>query len=303
MLRIGMIGLDTSHAIAFTELLNDPLHPHHVPGGKITVAFKGGSPDFELSASRVDGYARHLQEHYRVELLETPAAVAEQCDCLLLESVDGRTHSRLFSEIAPFGKPVFVDKPFALSREDAEEMLAQARHYGVPIMSSSAMRFAPEWTRAISNMEPAGAKGEIRGVDCYGPMALEPTQPGLFWYGIHPADMLFAAMGPGCIQVNAVTNEEYELVVGKWMDGRIGTLRGNRTGNRSFGGTIHRVNETSHTAIVSSDKAIYANLLKRAVHLFQTGESAVEPTETLEIIRFLEAANESRAAGKPVDLV
>ena len=48
-LRIGMIGLDTSHVTAFAGLLNDPQNPHHVPGAKVTVAFPGGSPDFEAS--------------------------------------------------------------------------------------------------------------------------------------------------------------------------------------------------------------------------------------------------------------
>ena len=33
-IKIGMIGLDTSHVPAFTELLNDPGHKYHVPRGK-----------------------------------------------------------------------------------------------------------------------------------------------------------------------------------------------------------------------------------------------------------------------------
>ena len=33
-LRIGMIGLDTSHATAFAELLNDPASRNHVAGGR-----------------------------------------------------------------------------------------------------------------------------------------------------------------------------------------------------------------------------------------------------------------------------
>ena len=44
-LRIGIIGCDTSHVTAFTELLNNPNAKGHVPGGKVVAAFKGGSPD------------------------------------------------------------------------------------------------------------------------------------------------------------------------------------------------------------------------------------------------------------------
>ena len=42
-LKIGMIGLDTSHAVAFTKLLNDPNNPFHVTGGKVMMACPVGS--------------------------------------------------------------------------------------------------------------------------------------------------------------------------------------------------------------------------------------------------------------------
>ena len=65
-LRIGMIGLDTSHVTAFTALLNDPKSPNHVSGAKVVAAFKGGSPDIESSWSRVEGYTKELREKYGV---------------------------------------------------------------------------------------------------------------------------------------------------------------------------------------------------------------------------------------------
>ena len=37
-MRVGIIGLDTSHATAFTKLLNTPDDPQHVPGGRVVVA-------------------------------------------------------------------------------------------------------------------------------------------------------------------------------------------------------------------------------------------------------------------------
>ena len=38
-LKIGVIGMDTSHVTAFTKLLNDATAPDHVPGGKVVAAF------------------------------------------------------------------------------------------------------------------------------------------------------------------------------------------------------------------------------------------------------------------------
>ena len=48
-LKIGMIGLDTSHVVAFTRILNDSNNEHFLTGGKVVIAYPGGSSDMELS--------------------------------------------------------------------------------------------------------------------------------------------------------------------------------------------------------------------------------------------------------------
>ena len=70
-LRIGMIGLDTSHVTAFTGLLNDPKSPNHIAGAKVVAAFKGGSPDIESSWSRLEGYTAQLQRDFGVRIVES----------------------------------------------------------------------------------------------------------------------------------------------------------------------------------------------------------------------------------------
>ncbi|MEY4813783.1 MAG: hypothetical protein RLZZ162_856, partial [Verrucomicrobiota bacterium] len=83
-LRLGIIGLDTSHVIAFTKTFNDPTAPNHVPGGKVVAAFKGGSPDIESSASRVDGYTKELVEKYGVKIYATIAELSANVDAILI---------------------------------------------------------------------------------------------------------------------------------------------------------------------------------------------------------------------------
>ncbi len=52
--RVGIIGLDTSHVVAFTKIFNEASDPEHVPGFQVVAAYKGGSPDIKDSASRVE---------------------------------------------------------------------------------------------------------------------------------------------------------------------------------------------------------------------------------------------------------
>src|SRR5438874_5959369 len=95
-LKIGMVGLDTSHVVAFTALLNEPSNPYHVAGGKVVAAFPGGSPDMEISRSRVEGFTKTLRDKYQVEMKNSPEAVAEAVDLLFISSVDGRVHRDQF---------------------------------------------------------------------------------------------------------------------------------------------------------------------------------------------------------------
>lgn len=297
-IHIGMIGLDTSHATAFTKLLNDPATPYRVEGGRVTVAFKGGSPDFIMSSSRIERFTATVRDEYGVRLVERIEDVAEQADAILLTSVDGRVHLEQFRRIAPFGKPVFIDKPFAVTSEDAREIAALARQHNVPLMSSSSLRYTEELVQALAD----DSLGAIYGADCYGYVELQPTQPGLFWYGIHSTEMLYAILGRGCAEVYAVTNEHHEQVTGVWSDGRVGTVRGHRVGPRTNGALLHRKEGTQFADCGTHPKPKYACLLERVMQLFRTGRPPIDLEDTVEIVRFLEAANESRATGKPVKL-
>lgn len=298
-MNIGIIGLDTSHVAAFTKLLNQSDHEYHVSGGNVTVAYPGGSPDFELSSSRVEGFTQELKNDFGVFIVERPEDVAQRSDAILLESVDGRVHADLFRRIAPFGKPVFVDKPFAVSSTDAQEIMTLAEQYQIPLMSCSALRYAEGLKEKLSG---ANKENEVIGADTFGPMAIVPTQPGYFWYGIHSVEMLFAILGKGCTEVKAFAKEDHDVIVGQWSDDRIGTVRGNRKGNNQFGAVVHRENESQYVDVYAHPKPYYASLLEKVMVLFETGQSDVDPQETLQIIRFIEAANESKETGKAVAL-
>src|SRR5688572_1217929 len=76
-LRVGMIGLDTSHVVQYLGILNDPQNKDHVPGAKIVAGFKGGSPDVESSRSRVDGFTKTAVEKYGVKMYDTIEEMAK----------------------------------------------------------------------------------------------------------------------------------------------------------------------------------------------------------------------------------
>lgn len=291
-LKLGVIGLDTSHVEALAATFNDPASPHAIPGTRITTAFPGGSPDFPLSWDRLPRYTELFRDRYEVTLVESPRAVAEAVDAVLLTSVDGRVHLRQFSDFADLRRPTFIDKPFAVTNADARALAALARQRGAPLFSSSNLRFAAGLRTALAD----ASGGAILGADFSGPMPLQPTQPGYFWYGIHTVEMLYAALGPGCVAVNVVASPGHDVIVGRWRDGRLGIARGHLTGSQRFCGTLHR--ERTEQWLDASTGTPAAHTLARAIHDFFRGAPApVSLDETVELIAFLTAANESRARG------
>ena len=324
ILRIGMAGLDTSHVPAFAGLLHDSSQEYHVPGARIVAAFPGGSPDFDLSINRVEQFTAELRDKQGVEIVDSLSGLRGKCDAVMLESIDGRVHLEQFREVAEWGVPVFIDKPLTLSadeareivkiaseknvrvtaaaadhrllarREEIEAVAAEARKaghvaLGVVVTSASAMRFAEKFREALDT----GGDEPVLGGDFYGPMSLVEKCPGYFWYGIHSVEMLFATMGPGCREVLAVHEESHDVVVGRWADGRVGVVRGNRAGSFGFGGTIHRKAQSTAFDVSAGKKPFYASLLEKVIPFFRNETELVAPSEMIEVIAFLEAANRS----------
>jgi predicted dehydrogenase len=293
-IRVGIIGLDTSHVIAFTRLLNDPAHEKHVPGTRVIAAFKGGSADIESSYSRVDGYTKQLQDDFGVEIVPTIEALCEKVDVVMLQSVDGRPHLEQVKPVFAAGKPVFIDKPLAGSLKDALEIYRLGKEHNVPWFSSSSYRYYESMTALM-----AQDVGEVRAAFSYGPAHLEPHHPDLFWYGVHPVEALYTALGQGCESVVRTATEDTDVVTGTWSGGRTGTLIGLRTG-----ATPHRVTLFGTKAVADQQGGgDYAPLVAEIVKFFQTGVAPIAPEETIELFAFMEAADESkRRGGAPVTI-
>lgn len=295
VIRVGIIGCDTSHATAFTEILNDPAGKDHVPGAKVVAAFKSFSPDMEWSRTRVDGYIAELRERHGVHITGSIAELCSGVDAVIVGSVDGRAHPEQARAVIAAGKPVFVDKPLAATLRDACEIIRLAGAAGVPLWTGSAYRWYPSLRELLT-----AAIGEIRGAISHGPAHLDAHHPDFFFYGIHPAEALYTVLGAGCESVNRTKARDTDVVVGSWTGGRTGTLIGLRTQVMPNQVTIFGATGSAQQKGGGLD---YAPLAAQIVRFFQTGQPPVSHAETLEMYTFMEAADESaRRGGAPVQL-
>ena len=286
--RVGIIGLDTSHAIAFTKSLNAENASPDFGGYRVVAAYPQGSRDIKSSVDRVPGYIEEVKK-LGVEIVDTIPDLLKKVDVVLLETNDGRPHLEQAIPVFKAGKTVFIDKPIAGTLTDAFAIFQAAKDYKVPVFSSSSLRYMSNMDDIVKNQ----SAGKVLGACSFSPCALEPTHPDLFWYGIHGVEALFTVMGTGCQTVSRVHTPDTDVVAGVWEGNRIGTFRGLRSGKTGYGGYVF------------GDKGIktlgdyngYDPLLKEIVKFFQTGISPVTPEETLEIFTFMEAADESKRRG------
>ena len=288
-IRVGMIGLDTSHVLAFSDLLNDPKNEGDLAGVRVIVGYPGGSADIPSSRDRVQEYVDKLRAK-GIEIVDSIDEVVKRVDAVMIESVDGRPHLDQVRPVIAAGKPVYIDKPLAGSLKDCLEIARLAKQKNVPIFSSSSTRFASGFQAARRGESPAG---EVRGCAAYSPCSLEPHHPDLFWYGIHGVEILFTVMGPGCQSVTRVQTDGAELVVGTWQDGRIGTFRGIRDGKATYGATVFGKKDV----VAAGPYEGYKPLVVEIAKFFKTGKPPVDMAETLEIHAFMEAADQSKRQG------
>src|SRR5438128_327107 len=191
-IKVGIIGLDTSHVTAFTKDLNDPAAKPDLAGFRVVAAYPPGSKDIASSVRRVPDYINDVKK-LGVEIVDSIDELLKRVDCVLLESNDGRPHAEQVLPVFKAGKPVFIDKPVAGSLVDAVRIYDASEYFKVPVFSSSSLRYAPA-TQALR----AGKVGRVLGADAYSPCELEPHHPDLYWYGIHGVETLYTVMGTGC---------------------------------------------------------------------------------------------------------
>ncbi|PVE98631.1 gfo/Idh/MocA family oxidoreductase [Microbacterium sp. TPD7012] len=287
-IRFGLIGVDSSHARQFTRLFGDG-RSGRVLGGVVTAAWKAPtSADFPPSRDRNDENASALSDA-GVPLLDSPEAVAEASDALLLVSSDVRTRREQFARIAPSGKPVYVDTRFAADAQDASEMLQLAADSGCLVLSGSPKRFTPEFLAL-----PAA---EIESIELRGPLVVQPGHPGLSWYGVHLVDLAVALFGPG----RALVEPRGTGVRLVWPDGRSATLSGPAEWDPWTRGRARTASgEVGFT--IESDEDMLTGLLDSVVRSCRSGEPNIDPAEIVAISRIVAAGSETLATRLPLAL-
>ena len=136
----------------------------------------------------VPGVAEAMKANVYEKVFSDPVELAKECDCIHIEHADYRKVLELARPGLEMGKPTFINRPFAASVADAEEIVRLARAYDAPLMSASSLEFGEE----VPKMQAfAKEKGPVRAYEAYGP------EGHFTWHFPHVINYAHAGLGGG----------------------------------------------------------------------------------------------------------
>jgi predicted dehydrogenase len=288
-IRIGIVGSDNSHAVAFSQIANGLHKAGRVPGLKVVAI---SAPHNSRARTREVADLGQIEN-----VVASPEEMVDMVDAAMVVYRHGGLH---YEGAAPFlakRKPTFVDKPMATSVRDAKKILALATKKRALVTSFSTLRFCKGFVEFKKEMKKIGY---LKAVVIKGPGDFRSRYGGVFFYGIHAVEMMNAAIGYGVRKVSALRQGKHVLATCLFGDGRIGVLP-------ILEGQAHTFHATAHgtkgqVALKIEPGTPYLDGLKVFAKMIKTGKRPLTDEELLEPVKVLAAIERSIRAKKPVNV-
>ncbi len=292
MIKVGIIGLDTSHSVEFPKRMQAPDCPEadRVSGLRAVTCLRFETP-FQNKAG-LDKRQSQL-EAWGVKVTESFDEAAAGCDAYLIEINDPAFHLEYFRKVAALGKPVFLDKPLAGSLEDGREILRLAKLHGTRVWSGSSLPFSPGLSEALAPF------AQVRLGAVYGALGKAPAGDSLIWYGVHTFETLQRIMGPGAQSVLAHESEAETVALVDYGQGRQGLVEC-IPDCWAYGGRAHGLDKEGKPLMKPfAIPASYPALLNAIKAFLEGGPAPVSMDTTFEGLAMMVAARQSIITGKP----
>ncbi len=273
--RIGIIGLDTSHVKHLVNALKDNEEL------QITNVFPHSQQDFEFAYRKITENVRYVKESGAVQMCSSIQQVVNSSDVIWIESADARLRLEQCQQVIPSKKPVYLNKPLALSYQEALEIKDLVYDYQTPFMCGSALR----WTEAVK----VARNMDVQSLECFGPIEFQPTQPGYYWYGIHCLEMLQAIVDTKLNVIDRLIESTKDTVILQDIHQRVHQLTLNKGNAYDFG---IKVMGEDQMELLQVDK-LYDGWIRELLQFSLTGIAPITLDDNLEVIKLIEAIHQT----------
>lgn len=270
-LRVGLLGVNTSHASAYARILNEN---KAIPGARLEWVWGG-----HLREDQPD--TATLAEKFDIgKVAGEPTEFLGETDLVLVvdDTGGGANHVPLARPFVKAGVATFVDKPMAVDVGEARSLFEVAASSGTPVTSSSALRFAREIEENRAELQ---AVGQLSSVVSVGPGEW-------YYYGVHAVEQLYAVAGGGVEWVQRTAFPDRDVAVLSYTDGPTAVVETLRDAAYTFHLTAYG-KDGLHAVRIADFGAFYTRQLAAAVEMARTGNPPISPAETLELLAVLRA--------------
>lgn len=285
MIKIGMIGADSTHTEAYSKLINLAGGPFY---GRAQVVKLWGE-----DRAQAQEKANQMQIP---EVVTSPDEAVSGVDLVMVCNRYGDDHPAPARLALAAGIPTFVDKPFANDFADVQALVKLATEKGTPLFSCSAVRYAVEVLELQPKLATFGAlnlavtSGPAVG-DFPNPRARHP-----FFYGSHPVELLHTLLGGGAETVTTRRSERCDVGLIAYADGRQGVINLLHKSPSLYHGVVYGEEGWGEIDIRNWDD-FYVGTLERIISMAETGTPPFPIEWAVEVMAILTALIRSAENG------
>jgi predicted dehydrogenase len=277
MISIGMIGTDGTHTESYAKLMNLPGAPL---AGRAKVVKMWGEDAAQTQEKATQ---------YNIpQVVGSPEETIQGVDLVMICNRYGDDHPAPARLALQAGVPTFVDKPFANDFSEVRALAQLATETGTPIMSCSALRYAPPVLEMAPRLPSFGtlncavASGPSAG-DFPNPRAKHP-----YFYGVHTVELLHTLLGPGAEAVTTQRTSRCDIGLVQYADGRQGTINLLPKSPTLYHGAVYGEQGWGQVDIGEASD-FYVGTLANIITMAETGKSPLPLTSTVEVMSILTA--------------
>ncbi len=289
MKRIGILGTENSHAYAFTELINRPKEDgnYRFPNVRVTALYALEKAPSEKIRDEIDS---------SITIVDTVDEMIPLVDCVIVTARHGKYHKPFAEKFIERGMPVFIDKPFTISAQDARDLVELAKAHNVPLCGGSGCKYSLD-IESLRDELKSLPKGEIYGAAMNFPAQMDSEYGGFYFYAPHLCEMVTAVFGADYKSVTAMEN-----------GGNLNVL----LGYEKFNVTMNFMRNHEYIAIVYCENGnivkeikienIYLYELEKYIEMIETGKMPCGYNALLQPVLMLNAIEKSLVEKRMVEI-
>ncbi len=284
-INIGIIGAENRHATAIAKILN--VHKR-IRGVSVTHLW-----------GETDAIAATTAEAGRIPVVvKNPEDMLGEIDGVMCDQRDGKYHVPSVMPFLKAGIPIFLDKPMTTSLSQARAFLKKRRELGVPVTTLSSVPFYEGVAAFRKKLKTLGA---LQSLHLSGPGDYRSPYGGIWFYGIHQADLMVELLGTNPQTALFIANRACSAAVITYPDDVTVTLSfahpGERVCRKGFAMiAVGREGWLAEPAVPHPNQ--YAITTRLFTRMFRTGKEPFSDERMLAPIAVLDAVEKSLKTGR-----